>query len=318
MAPCDRSQCPELLYASSNVQNGNSRDNQKLGHKRRMASCHQPERCVLSRSHTSRFSTLATFPCRQKNVSVQSSSVQLSNSTPRVHADCKRGKARFSVLWNSSSPVPGRLVVKSKHQCQRQTKELGFVINLDKPELEPTQKIDFLGYHFDLVQGKVFATEKKLKILQKSIQDMAISSQTTPRLLMSLIGVLASLEKTIPMGWLDMRPLQWYLKTNWQYPQSLDLKIPVSNLLLRPSPVVERSKQCENMLSLTSRRAQYPYFHRCIKPGLRSPSRKHDSQWQLDKSRKNITYQCSRVTGSVSSLKKVSKHNSKQKNSGSN
>ena len=29
---------------------------------------------------------------------------------------------------------------------------------------------------------------------------------------MSLMGVLASLEKTIPMGRLHMRPFQWYLK----------------------------------------------------------------------------------------------------------
>ena len=105
------------------------------------------------------------------------------------------------------------------------------MINLEKSELEPTQKIDFLGYHFDLVQGKVFQTEKKLKILEKSVQDMEIASHTTPRLLLSLIGLLASLEKTIPVGRLHMRPFQWYLKTNWQYPQSLDLKIPVSNLL---------------------------------------------------------------------------------------
>ena len=82
------------------------------------------------------------------------------------------------------------------------------MINLKKSELEPTQKIDFWGYHFDLVQGKVFPTEKKLKILEKSVQDMEIASQTTPRLLMSLIGVLASLEKTIPMGRLHMRPFQ--------------------------------------------------------------------------------------------------------------
>ena len=41
---------------------------------------------------------------------------------------------------------------------------------------------------------------------------MEIASQTTPRLLMSLMGVLASLEKTIPMGRLHMRPFQWYLK----------------------------------------------------------------------------------------------------------
>ena len=122
----------------------------------------------------------------------------------------------------------------TRRQCQLQTKELihvvqelGFVINFEKSELEPTQKIDFLGYHFDLIQGKVFPTEKKLKILEKSVQDMEIASQTTPK----WRGALASLEKTKPMGRLHMRPFQWYLKTNWQYPQSLDLKIPVSNLL---------------------------------------------------------------------------------------
>ena len=130
------------------------------------------------------------------------------------------------------------LRANTRHQCQLHTKELlhvvqelGFVINFEKSELEPTQKIDFLGYQLDLVQGKVFPTEKKLKILEKAVQDMESVSQTTPRLLMSLIGVLASLEKTIPMGRLHMRPFQWYLKTHWQYPQSLDLKIPVSNLL---------------------------------------------------------------------------------------
>ena len=118
------------------------------------------------------------------------------------------------------------LRANTRHQCQLHTKELlhvvqelGFVINFEKSELEPTQKIDFLGYHFDLIQGKVFPTEKKLKILEKS------------RLLMSLIGVLASLENTIPMGRLHMRLFQWYLTTGWQYPQSLDLKIPVSNFL---------------------------------------------------------------------------------------
>ena len=73
-----------------------------------------------------------------------------------------------------------------RHQCQLQTKELihmiqelGFVINFEKSELKPTQKIDFLGYHYDLVQGKIFPTENKLKILQTLIQDMEISSQTT-------------------------------------------------------------------------------------------------------------------------------------------
>ena len=50
---------------------------------------------------------------------------------------------------------------------------------------------------------------------------------------MPFIGILASLEKTVPMGRLHMRPFQWYLKTHWKYPQSLDKKIPYSKILKR-------------------------------------------------------------------------------------
>ena len=115
---------------------------------------------------------------------------------------------------------------------------------------------------------------------------MEIASQTTPRLLMSLIGVPASLEKTIPMGRLRMRPFQWYLKTNWQYPQSLDLKIPVSNFLKSHLQWWKDPKNIKNGLSFSSTGTQYPYFHKCIKLRLGSSFRKHDSQWQLDRSRK--------------------------------
>ena len=194
VAACDRPQCPEQLYASTNVQNGNGRDYQKLPDKRRMASFDRSGRCVLSCAHTSGFSTFATLPCRQENVPIQSSAIRVSNGTPIIYADCKRGKAHSSVPRNSSSPIPGRLVVKGKHQCQLQTKELLHTVQ------QLGTVINFLGYHFVLQQGKVFPTEKKLKILQKSIQYMEVSSQTTPRLLMPLIGVLASLGKDYTNG----------------------------------------------------------------------------------------------------------------------
>ena len=135
---------------------------------------------------------------------------------------------------------------------------------------------------------------------------------------MSLIGVLASLEKTIPMGWLHMRPFQWYLKTNWQYPQSLDLKIPVSNFLKSHLQWWEDPKNLKNGLSFSSTGTQYPYFHKCINSRLGSSFWKHDSQWQLDRSGEITSYQCPRVKGSVSGLKKLSKQNSRQKGSHSN
>ena len=74
-----------------NFKIGDSSDIRKLGHKRRMASFDRPERCILSRAHTPRFSTLAMFPCRQANASVQSTAIAVGDCTTIVHADCKRG-----------------------------------------------------------------------------------------------------------------------------------------------------------------------------------------------------------------------------------
>ena len=74
---------------------------------------------------------------------------------------------------------------------------------------------------------------------------MAISSQSTPRLLISQVGILASLEKTIPMGQLCMCAFQWYQKKkkNWQYLQSLVVRIPVSNPSEKAFSVVENAKK---------------------------------------------------------------------------
>ena len=39
------------------------------------------------------------------------------------------------------------------------------------------------------------------------------------------------MEKTVRLGCLHMRQLQWYLKTHCRYPQSLDIPLPVSQVL---------------------------------------------------------------------------------------
>ena len=127
---------------------------------------------------------------------------------------------------------------KTKQQCQENThrlihlvQSLGWIINFEKSDLIPTQEIKFLGYKFDLKVGLVFPTQKKIDRLLEKTVPMLESPQTSPRKLMSLIGSMASMEKTIPLGRLHMRPLQWYLKTHWRYPQSLDIPVPVSQVL---------------------------------------------------------------------------------------
>ena len=132
------------------------------------------------------------------------------------------------------------LRANSQEECLENSKkliklvqDLGWIINFQKSELQPTQKLDFLGYHFDLTLGMVFPTVKNLERLKVKILRLKNSLSTTPRQLMSLIGTLACLEKLVPLGRLHIRPFQWYLKKYWRYPESLDKKIPVTVELLK-------------------------------------------------------------------------------------
>ena len=304
MASCDRSRCPERLYASSNFQNGNSRDNQKLSHKRHMASFHRPERCVLSRAHTPRFSTFTTFPCRQMNISLQSTAIQVADGTPRVHSNCKRSKSHSSISRNSSSTISRRLVVKGKHQCHVQTKELIQTFQqltrlrdkFRKIRARAYTKNRFLGYHFDLVQGKVFPTEiKNIRKINSGHGDLFTNNPKIAYFPDRCTGisrkdntnglVTPALFPVVPKNKLAISPVT----------RSEDPSFKPSE---KASSVVEKSKKFENGFSFTSRRRQYPYIHRYVKPASGCPFRKHDSQWHLDRSRKNITYHCPRAKSS--------------------
>ena len=170
--------------------------------------------------------------------------------------------------WLLRAPTQQICMEQSK-QLVAFVQELGWVINFKKSELIPTQNFDFLGYRFDLIKGEVLPTQKKWLILTTAIESLNNSlTTTTPRILMSFIGILASLEKTVPMGRLHMRPFQWYLKIHWKYPQSLDKKIPCSEILKKTSDMVEKSPKRAERLSPSCRRTQSPVIYRCFGQGL--------------------------------------------------
>ena len=128
----------------------------------------------------------------------------------------------------------------SKEQCLQDlqnligmTQTLGWLVNFEKSELHPTQKLDFLGYNFDLEQGLVFPTAKNLEKLTLFIASFRAKRTLSARQLMSFIGLLVSLEKTVPLGRLHIRPFQWHLKMHWKYPQTLETPIPISADFLR-------------------------------------------------------------------------------------
>ena len=102
------------------------------------------------------------------------------------------------------------------------TQSLGWIINQEKSELKPTHVFSF--YHLD--SALVKPTQERWLKLQDLILRLKSKSVLTARCLMSLIGLLASMEKMVPKGRLHMRPFQFHLKEHWRYPQSLDSLLP--------------------------------------------------------------------------------------------
>ena len=111
------------------------------------------------------------------------------------------------------------------------TQSLGWIINQEKSELTPTQVFSFVGYEYHLDSALVKPTQERWLKLQDLILRLQSKHVLTARCLMSLNGLLASMEKMVPEGRLHMRPFQFHLKGHWRYPQSLDNLLPWTDVI---------------------------------------------------------------------------------------
>ena len=109
--------------------------------------------------------------------------------------------------------------------------ELGWLVNKGKSELVPKQVFNFVGYQFDLKEGKVRPTGERWQTLTDKIRSILSDPVCPVRQFMSLIGLLTTTEKQVHLGRLHMRPIQWHLKNNWRVPESLEKVIPVPKSL---------------------------------------------------------------------------------------
>ena len=148
------------------------------------------------------------------------------NTRKRVHCSSKGGETGGHTQGYKDPPIPRRLVgeghippglspahSRSSEICQ----ELGWLVNVEKSELEPKQVFNFVGYQFDLRAGRVRPTPDRWQTLQEKIQ--------------SLLSILTATEKQVHLGRLHMRPIQWHLKNTWRIPESLDKVIPLPRSL---------------------------------------------------------------------------------------
>ena len=120
------------------------------------------------------------------------------------------------------------LVRATSHQtCLQHTQTLvALCREKEKSELEPKQVFNFVGYQFNLREGKVRPTPKRWQTLTDKILSILSGPVCPVRQFMSLIGLLTATEKQVHLGRLHMRPIQWHLKNNWRVPESLEKVYP--------------------------------------------------------------------------------------------
>jgi len=107
--------------------------------------------------------------------------------------------------------------------------ELGLMVNLEKSDLIPSQRFDFIGATFDLLLNKVFPKVENSAKMVERIQRFLLLPSATARGWLCILGSLNSQFTFVPHGHLFLRPLQWQVKKFWsQSHGSLKDMIPLS------------------------------------------------------------------------------------------
>ena len=217
------------------VQNGNSRVHQDLPDSRGMGSFDRPIGRLPSHPHPPKLKEVSQILPQVSGVPVHLPSFRTGHSAPGLYNDRKGSQAHGPLQRTQTSPIPGRLADQvpvsggspSEHTGSgRSNSVLGVDHKPGKIRTESYKVFSFVGYEYHLDSALVKPTQERWLKLQDLILLLKSKRVLTARCLMSLIGLLASMEKMVPEGRLHMRPFQFHLKEHWRYPRSLDSLLP--------------------------------------------------------------------------------------------
>ena len=183
------------------------------------------------------------------------------------------------------------------------TQSLGWIINKEKSELKPT--FSFVGYKYHLDSALVKPTQERWLKLQDLILRLKSKHVLTARCLMSLIGLLDSMEKMVSEGRLHMRPFQFHLKEYWRFPQSLDSLLPWTETHFSTPRMVAESHKHDERCRPSSQRPQFPTLYRHLKRRLGRSLKANLCKRSVVRQGKKATHKCSRAEGGFSGPSKV-------------
>lgn len=120
---------------------------------------------------------------------------------------------------------PGRLLENLEY-TRKFLESLGWLISVEKSNLQPTQQIKYLGYIIDSVQQRIFQPKEKIEKIQREIKRIQTNLPCSIRKIMSTLGLLTSAIPAVQWASLHFRPLQMFLLKIWDHKQeSLDTQV---------------------------------------------------------------------------------------------
>ena len=92
----------------------------------------------------------------------------------------------------------------------------GFIINLKKSDLVPTQELVYIGALLSPLKGQVLLPVDRRAALIRALSSFSrVGALHSTRLWMQVIGLMAATIQCVPDARLRMRPIQWHVKNRW-------------------------------------------------------------------------------------------------------
>ena len=283
------------------VQNGNTRVHQGHSNSRGMGVVDRPIRRLPSHPHPPKLKEIPKVLPQVANVSVHFSSLRTSHGPSGLYNDCQRGEADGPVKLSRKIRLHQYLdnwLIRAQSQEEAQvntqtvadlTHSLGW-INQEKSELKPTQVFLFVGYEYHQDSALVKPTQERWLKLQDLILRLQSKHVLTARCLMSLIGLLASMEKSF-------QALE--ISSVVGQPHSLE-----RSHFSTPRMVAESCKHDERCRP-SSQRPPYPTLYRLLKRRLGRSLRANLYTRSVVRQGKRATHKCYRAEGGFSGPSKV-------------
>ena len=281
------------------VQNGNSRVHQDLPGSRGMGIVDRPIGCLPSHPHPPKLKEIPKVLPQATGVLVHLPSFQTTHSPQVFTMIVKELKLMALSRGLRLHQYLDDWLIRSQSQEEAQvntqavvdlTQSLGWIINQEKSEL---------GYEYHLDSALVRPTQERWLKLQDLILRLQSKHVLTARCLMSLIGLLASTEKMVPVGRLQMRPFQFHLKEHWRYPQSLDNLLPWTDVISAHLDWWQNPANVMKGADPSSQRPQYPNLYRHLKRRLGRSLRSKIYQGSVVRPGKRATHKRPRVEGGL-------------------